>query len=326
MRTAAAVAAAALALAGCGEVSFIPAALPSAAPKAPVLGPELPVSPVFGASLIANRNVSGVTVAALVVGRGRIRGSEVSSLKSPEARLRPPVLAFLIRHPTKGAILFGTGLPDDLGRLGRRHERGSPLSPFRIEGGGLIPRLARLGVKPEDVKWIILPDLAPEWAGQAGAFPNATVVVSSGAWSNPRRDDMGAGLPDPRDYVPEERLRIVDFSGKDPYGPFRHGVDLFKDGSLVLLDLSGGATGGMGLWVNLDSGPLLLSGPAALVYDNVYDKALPDRGIVADLSGFAWNARAMRQALGAVPRLIVAPAYDLSPLRISPRPDIAIAP
>jgi hypothetical protein len=326
VRTAVAVAAAALVLAGCGEVSFIPAALPSGAPKPPVLEPELPVSPVFAASLIADRDASGVKVAALIVGRGRVRGSELSSLKSPEASLRPPVLAYLIRHPAKGAILFGTGLPEDLGRLGRRHVRGSPLSPFQLEGGGLLAQLARLGVKPEDVKWIVLPDLAPEWAGQAGAFPNATIVVSSAAWSDPRRDDLGAGLPDPRDYVPEQRLKIIDFSGKPPYGPFRHGVDLFQDGTLVLLDLSGGATGGMGLWLNLDSGPLLLAGPAAFDYDNVYDKALPDPKIVADMSGFAWNARAMRQALGAAPRLVVAPAYDLAPLKISPRPDVAIAP
>ena len=73
---------------------------------------------------------------------------------------------------------------------------------------------------------------------------------------------------------------------------------------------------------NLDSGPVLLTGPAAFVYDNVFDSALPDRKFVVDISSFAWNARAMRLAAEAVPRLVIVPAHDLSTLKLSPRPDV----
>jgi hypothetical protein len=316
-----------LALIGCAEIGLDPNGVPPPPVPRPVLRPERAPSPTFGASLIAHRRVDGMKLEVLVVGEGRVRGNLLSELKSPEARLKPPVLAFLIRHPKEGAILFGSGLPEDLGGLDAKRVKGAALSPFKVaEGRDIVSQLASRGVKDEDVRWIILPDLAPEWAGRAGSFPNATVIVSSQAWSNPRRRALEADLPDPRAFVPEERLKLVDFAGTKPYGPFDHGKDLLGDGTVILIDLDGGAAGGLGAWLNLDSGPVLLTGPAAFVYDNVFDDALPDRKFVVDVSSFAWNARAMRLAVEAVPRLVIAPAHDLSPLKLAPRPDVTIDP
>ena len=263
----------------------------------------------------------------LVIGEGKVRGNLLSELKSPELRLTPPLMAVLIRHPKEGALLFGAGLPEDMGGLGAKRVEGSALSPFKVgPGRDILSRLAALGVKPEDIKSVILPDLAPEWAGRSGAFPNATVVLSAQAWTNPKRRILDHNLTDPRAFVPEERLKIQDFSQSPPYGTFDHGVDLFKDGTVILIDLDGGAAGGMGAWINLDSGPMLLTGPAAFVYDNIFDAALPDKKFVVDISSFAWNARAMRLVYEAAPRLVILPAHDLSTLKLSPRPDITLVP
>jgi hypothetical protein len=320
---AAAVAAAIVALAGCAEIGLDPNGVPPPPAPRPVLRAEREPSPTFGAGLIAHRRADGLKLEVLIVGEGRVRGNLLSELKSPESRLKPPVLAFLVRHPKEGAILFGAGLPEDLGGLGASRVKGSALSPFTVAPGrDIVSQLESRGVKAEDVRWVILPDLAPEWAGRAGAFPNATVVVSAQAWNNPRRRALEAGLPDPRAFVPEERLKQVDFAGTPPYGSFDHGKDLFSDGTVILVDLDGGAAGGLGAWLNLDSGPVLLTGPAAFVYDNVFDAALPDAKFVVSVSSFAWNARAMRLAQEAVPRLLIVPAHDLSTLKLSPRPDV----
>ena len=234
------------------------------------------------------------------------------------------MLAFLIRHPKEGAILFGAGLPEDLGGLGAKRVKGSALSPFTVaEGRDIVSQLEARGVKAEDVRWVILPDLAPEWAGRAGAFPNATVIVVVAGVVQPAAARARGRPPRPA------RLRARGaaascsiFAGRRPYGPFDHGKDLFSDGTVILVDLDGGAAGGLGAWLNLDSGPVLLTGPAAFVYDNVFDSALPDRKFVVDVSSFAWNARAMRLAEEAVPRLVIVPAHDLSTLKLSPRPDV----
>jgi len=316
-----------LGLAGCAELGLVPNGVPAPPAARPVLWPPRSASATFSTSLIAHRKVDGLRVEVLVIGHGKIRGNLLSELKSPEARLKPPLMAVLIRHPTQGALLFGAGLPEDMGGLGARQVKGSALSPFKVGAGrDILSRLRAQGVEPDDVKAVILPDLAPEWAGRAGAFPNADVILSAQAWKNPKRRDAEKNLPDPRAFIPEERLKLQDFSTAPPYGTFEHGIDLFKDGTVILIDLDGGAAGGMGAWVNLDSGPMLLTGPGAFVYDNIFDAALPDKKFVVDLSSFAWNARAMRQAAEAAPRLVILPAHDLSTLKLSPRPDIKLVP
>lgn len=314
-------------LTGCAEIGLEPNGVPAPPAPRPVLRAARPASATFGAGLIAHSKVSGLRVEIFVVGEGKVRGNLLSELKSPELRLTPPVTAVLIRHPKEGAILFGAGLPEDMGGLGARRLRGSALAPFKEKSGrDVVFRLAAGGVPPEDVKWVILPDIAPEWAGRPGAFPNAAIAVSSQAWLNPKRRALERDMPDPRAFIPEERLKLQDLSQSPPYGTFEHGIDLFKDGTVILIDLDGGAAGGMGAWINLDSGPILLTGPGAFVYDNIFDAALPDKKFVVDLSSFAWNARAMNLASEAAPRLVILPAYDLSTLKLSPRPDITLVP
>ncbi|MEK7382656.1 MAG: MBL fold metallo-hydrolase [Elusimicrobiota bacterium] len=312
---------------GCAEIGLVPNGVPLPPPPRPVLREARSVSATFSMGLIAHRKADGLRAEVFIVGEGEVRGSFLSELKSPESRLRPPVLVIAIRHPKEGVILFGAGLPEDLGGLGAQRVKGAALSPFKVgPGRDILSQLEKRAIKVEDVKWVVLTDLAPEWAGRAGAFPNATVLVSAKAWFNSKRKELESGLPDPRAFIPEERLKTIDFSQTKAYGPFEHGKDLFSDGTLILIDLDGGAAGGMGLWVNLDSGPTLLTGPAAFVYDNIYDSALPDRRFVVDVSSFAWNARAMRLAQEAVPRLVIVPAHDLSTLKLSPRPDLTIVP
>lgn len=313
----------ALLLSGCAELGLVPNGVPPPPPAKPALRPAQAVPATFGAFLIGHRRVDGLRLEVMTVGFGEAAGSLLSEIKSPAAKLKPPVLAFLIRHPKEGDILFGAGLPEELG-TGRI--KGSALSPFKVEKGqDIVSVLSRRGVAADDIRWILLPDLAPEWAGGAGRFSSAAYVVTAEAWGHPRRRPLESGLSDPRAFIPEERLKIKDLSQEPRFGPFPHGWDVFGDGTLFLVDLEGGAAGGAGLWVNLDSGPVLLTGPAAFVWDNIYDDALPDRRFVVDVSSFAWNARAMRMAQDAIPRLVILPAHDLAPLRLSPRPDIILA-
>lgn len=312
---------------GCAEIGLVPNGLPPPPPPRPALRAARPASATFGTMLIARRKVDGLRVEIFVVGEGKVRGNLLSELKSPEARLTPPLTAVLIRHPKEGAVLFGAGLPEDMGGLGARRLRGSALSPFKEwPGRDLVSRLAARGIKPEDITTIILPDLAPEWAGRTGAFPNAAIILSSQAWTNPKRRALERNMPDPRAYIPEERLKLLDLSQAPPYGTFDHGIDLFKDGTVILIDLDGGAAGGIGAWVNMDAGSVLLTGPGAFVYDNIFDNALPDKKFVVDISSFMWNTRAMRLASEAAPRLVILPAFDLSTLKLSPRPDILLVP
>jgi hypothetical protein len=205
--------------------------------------------------------------------------------------------------------------------------KGSALSPFIVDRGrDIISQLGDRGIDAASVGWIILPSLSPEWAGRTGAFPHAEVLISSRAWKESAYAPADIQGPSVRAFIPEERLKLIDMGQEVPYGPFEHGFDLFGDGTIILIDLEGGTAGGMGVWVNLDSGPVLLAGTAAFVYDNIFDDALPDRTFVVDISSFAWNARAMKTAKQAVPRLVILPGHDTSSLTLSPRPDVTLVP
>ena len=311
--------------AGCAEIGLEPGGLPPPPAPRPVLRAERYPSPTFGAGLIGQRRIDGVKLEALLVGEGSVQGNLLSEFKSARAQLKPPILVYLVRHPKEGAVLFGAGLPSDIDGASADRFKGAALSPLTVAPGrDILAMLDRSGLKTDDVHWVILPDLAPEWAGGAGGFPNASVLVSEKAWVNTKRRFVEANLPDPHAFVPEERLKKIDFSNEKPYGAFEHGKDLFGDGTLILIDLEGGAAGGMGLWVNLDSGPVLLTGPGAFVYDNIFDDALPDPKFVVDVSSFAWNTRAMKIMKEAVPALLIFPAHDLSTLKMSPRPDVIL--
>ena len=110
----------ALALAGCAEIGLVPNGVPPPPPPRPVLREARVPSAIFSAGLIAHRKVDGLRAEAFIVGEGEVRGSFLSELKSPESRLKPPVVVFAIRHPKEGVVLFGTGLPEDLGGLGAK--------------------------------------------------------------------------------------------------------------------------------------------------------------------------------------------------------------
>ncbi|MDE2290974.1 MAG: hypothetical protein KGL53_02730 [Elusimicrobia bacterium] len=101
-------------------------------------------------------------------------------------------------------------------------------------------------------------------------------------------------------------------------------MDLLGDGSLFLVSLPGRTPGTMGLWVNTDGGPVLLTGSAAYVLDNYLDLALPVKGRFHDLDEYWRSLWMIQAAMKGVPRLTVVPGNDLAPLRLSGRTDIPI--
>jgi glyoxylase-like metal-dependent hydrolase (beta-lactamase superfamily II) len=139
------------------------------------------------------------------------------------------------------------------------------------------------------------------------------------------RSGAGPGEFDPAAMESKLRLRLVDMSAAAPYGAFDHGLDLFQDGTLVLLDLAGHTPGSLGLWVNLDSGPLLLAGDASWILDNHQDLALPLRRTMSDPAQYWRKLNMMNQMQKVLPALVVFPGHDVMPLQLQPKPDINMA-
>jgi glyoxylase-like metal-dependent hydrolase (beta-lactamase superfamily II) len=313
-----------LALCGCGGV-ITPPKPPKPAP-APRDIPEIPRS--FALEQTTRRKVDGLKIQVFDTGSAVVRGGAVSSMKSWRSKTKIEVPVFLIKHPREGYILFDTGLPpqiaeDAAGYMGRVNHM---LIPFeQKKGQDAAAQLTAAGVPPDQVKYVVISHLHFDHAGMIDAFPNATVLVDKREWEAQKRKP-GHGFIPVDTLEGKLKLRLVDLSGEPSYGPFDHGLDLFKDGTVYLLDLAGHTPGNMGLWASLDDGPVLLAGDASWVLDNHQDLALPIKGHIFDLDQYWRRLYQMKYAQEAVPQLVIFPGHDLQPLTLQPRKDVTLVP
>lgn len=320
------------------------------------------VAPLFLEGLIGRGKVGGVTLRAYNTGGIRTRGGAVSSLKSWSAKVRLDVPAFLIDHPREGLILFDTGLSSWTARRMNRWYMSPALRFESRPGQDILSQLRSDGVDPASVRWVILSHLHLDHSGLLDAFPNATVAASRREWEelkasqaskpDPSAFDPGAyesglvpissdtteaaiaepiGISSASGLVrgepsPGPRLRLLDFDGAGPFGAFDRALDLFKDGTIFIVDLPGHTSGSIGAWVNLDGGPALLAGDAAWVVDNYMDLALPARQGIADLAAYWRSLHALRAMQQAIPRLILLPGHDLTPRTLTNREDVPLVP
>jgi len=307
---------------GCGERLLI---TPTA--TAPVPAPrDIPaIPPAFAESILAHRRVDGLKIRIYDTGLIIANGHDVSNIKSTESKARLPVPVFLIKHPTKGFVLFDTGIGPSSGQMSDCLRE-----PVEVKTGqDILSQLRASGVDPGQIAYVILSHLHREHAGAVTSFPSATVIVDKREWLEQKAKQMAdhdANELDPAALEPALKLMPIDLSPEPHYGAFDHGFDLFGDGSIVLVDLSGHTAGSIGAWVNLDSGPVLLAGDATWLLDNHQDLAIPKESFIADVEKYWRRLYQMRAMQEAVTSLVIYPGHDLEILNLQPRADATLVP
>lgn len=207
---------------------------------------------------------------------------------------RMPALFALIHHPQRGNLLYDTGYSTRFYEATRRfpYRIMRYLTPAEIEEQDNADRqLARAGVDAEQVQAIILGHGHVDHVPGVVYFPRARVIVDRREWEAMQGPagrvfrkaylkSLYRDLPNPIDGVDFER------DGR-PLGPFERTIDLYGDGSLVLVSLPGHSAGHMGLLVRATRGNFFLIGDAAWVEGNYLDLR-PQARIV----GAIWSSRA----------------------------------
>jgi glyoxylase-like metal-dependent hydrolase (beta-lactamase superfamily II) len=182
--------------------------------------------------------------------------------------------------------------------------------------------MQRSGLDPEMVHAIVVSHFHPEHVGAVEEFPHAEIVCDQ------REAEHGLESPDynyvRREYDDVTRWRQLDFSHGVAWGPFAAAVDLFGDGSVLIVSTPGHTPGHVSVLVNLPSGPVLLAGDMAWTELNL-DTATIGLPFVSS------DGPAARQSLGQLlrfradnPRVLIVPGHDLAPLRRSQRPDVVL--
>jgi len=268
------------------------------------------------------RGVNGLRIEAFVTGWLRVRPGLVYRGGSLTQERLLPVLAFAIHHPREGVILFGTGLNQHSAEHASDYLGGLPgllTQPQAYAHQDLPSQLAASGIEPRAIRWIVLSDLQFDSTGELRAFPHARVVVTRDEHDYARRAPSGYL---PREYADAESWKLIDFSAGTPLGTFESSVDLFGDGSCVLLDTAGYTPGSMALLVRLPSAPLLLAGDLALVSESIRYTARP--AALYDASQWWDRIWRLKRFQDLDPRLQVVPAHDVGPLWSAPIPELVL--
>lgn len=244
---------------------------------------------------------------------GAVRSVEAATFAggSWTSAIEMGVWAFVISHPTRGLVVFDTGLSERarsepehyVGWLGAR------LGMLDVpEGAGLAAQMTRAGLDPGDVNTVILSHLHFDHTGGIGDFPSAEIVVGSA-----ERDWVKGGVAwsdfvDVDALADVDRWRAIDYQVESPLATFFGAHDLFGDGSLVVLDLSGHTPGSQGLLVRTAQAPILLTGDAAWTEKSWRWSARPISAYDMNL----WWEQAWRVRKFAMlePLLVVIPGHD----------------
>ena len=179
---------------------------------------------------------------------------------------RLPALFALLEHPRFGAVLFDTGYGMQFFTETRRLPLSlyARLTPVTLRESDLaVQRLARRGLRPEDVRQILISHFHADHIGGLRDFPKAQLLYFPEAWQAVAGRKSWRALQ--AGFVPGLLPADFDTRGQPlapsrrralppEYAPFTEGVDLFGDESAWAVRLPGHATGQMGLFVHTGNG------------------------------------------------------------------------
>lgn len=153
---------------------------------------------------------------------------------------------YLIKHGNR-YMLWDTGV--SAGLVGTKLE--TPSMTIRLKKS-IVSQLAEIKVRPDQIDVIGISHYHADHTGQAAAFPKAKLLIGKG--------DLDAlkAVPTPQGLDPDPLKPWIKGGAKVEAAT--RDIDVYQDGSVVMLKMPGHTPGHSALLVRLASGPVLLSG------------------------------------------------------------------
>jgi glyoxylase-like metal-dependent hydrolase (beta-lactamase superfamily II) len=226
-----------------------------------------------------------------------------------------PVPAFLIRHPSAGAILVDTGLHPSIatdpkanfGALAARS--GKPTLAARED----VPsQLRKRGLDPGELPIVVMTHLHLDHTSAISEFPNSTFVVSETEWQAAAHGSspiLNGYRRAHFDYAFE--YRTVDFNRDivDSYASFGRTFDLFGDGSIRLAYTPGHSAGHMSVIAHLAERDFVIGGDAMYMAGQL-DSSEPAPPRPADAHNFRRSLQELRLFRSQFPDAVITPGHD----------------
>jgi N-acyl homoserine lactone hydrolase len=215
-----------------------------------------------------------------------ISRAALSSAASGTDKFMIPVAFFLIKHPN-GNVLFDTG---DNDKVITDPTYWGPMASLLDKGVSadlaIDTQLAKAGVSPSDINYVILGHMHLDHAGNVGKFPKATIVV--------QRDEIAnAFYPKPGTaccYVPGDFAHLRGWGGTNantqPTIELNGDLDLFGDGSIFIHRTVSHTPGSQIALIRLPkTGLIVLTSDLCYSKENLDKDILPSIGLVYDPTG-----------------------------------------
>ncbi len=207
-------------------------------------------------------------------------GKNILQNLGPTDTIQVPVGFFVVMHP-KGNVLFDTGNNDKI--LTDPSYWGpffKALNPVVTPDIAIDAQLGKIGLKPDDITYVVVGHLHLDHGGNVGKFPNSTLIVQKDEIRNAFWPEPGtAGPYVPGDVAPLRSAMGEAMPNKGKMVQLTGDMDIFGDGSVVVKRWVGHTPGSQMLLVRLPK-----TGPIILTSDNVYFKENVEKNILPNVT------------------------------------------
>ncbi len=231
---------------------------------------------------------------SMMIGKGFLQ-----NFAPMDPKIQIPIGFFVIKHP-KGNVLFDTGNNDKLitdstywGKLAAVFE--AKMTPE----DAIDVQLAKIGLKPDDIKYVVVSHMHLDHGGNVAKFPNSTLIIQDDELSFAMFPDE----PFAGGYIPGDAqvLRAPVGSSKPSLMNMirlESDYDIFGDGSIVVHRARGHTKGSQMLLVRLpQTGTTILTADTVYFRENIEKNLMPNLVLAYDPAGIAkgydWVRRMM---------------------------------
>ncbi|HEY1542872.1 MAG TPA: N-acyl homoserine lactonase family protein [Xanthobacteraceae bacterium] len=131
----------------------------------------------------------------------------------------------------------------------------------------IVDQLAKLNLKPEQIKYVGISHYHADHTGQVDSFPGATLLIGQGDWDAITSPHPAQGV----NFKPFEKWA----KGESKVEPVPTDKDVFGDGTVIVLATPGHTPGHHSLLVKLAKKNLILSGDAVHFRENYETNGVP---------------------------------------------------
>jgi N-acyl homoserine lactone hydrolase len=223
-----------------------------------------------------------------------------------------PVPAFLIEHPGVGPILVDTGFHPSVAADPKRNLGPVAGRLFRIRmdhDQAVGVQLEQRGLRPAEIKVVVMTHLHFDHASAVSEFPDATFVLDRREWDAASAGGVREGY-NRRHFDHAFDWRTIDFEAReiDSFASFGRCADLFGDGAIRLLSTPGHTRGHMSVLLRLASGEILLTGDAIYTAASLTRDLMPM--LCPDHHVYRRSRAEIRRYAEQTPAALIVPGHD----------------